>query len=166
MAIDLIISPLKKTDIPAILEIETRSQFEPWSEQSFLEELGRIHSYLFVARLAAERAKESGTPLQHGGIVGYLCYWCVADELQILNFAVHPDFRRLGIARQLLAHALDKGCEKKARTALLEVRGSNDSARRLYESFGFRVVGERPDYYGIIKEPAILMELDLIRNEA
>ncbi len=156
------ISPLKKSDIPAVLEIEKQSQPEPWTEQSFLEETGRLYSYLLAARAA--RGGEPGEDVPAppaGGILGYICYWCVADEIQILNIAVHKDFRRRGIARAMLEHAIRTGCEKKARTATLEVRRSNIAARRLYKSFGFRQVGERPNYYGVGREPAVLMEFEI-----
>jgi [ribosomal protein S18]-alanine N-acetyltransferase len=92
---------------------------------------------------------------------GYICFWHVVDEIQILNIAVSPDFRRRGIGRLLLEHGLRWGRERKARMAYLEVRESNTAARRLYESIGFSVCGERANYYGRQKESAILMALEL-----
>lgn len=162
MGIDFQISPLLKTDIPAILEIEKQGQPEPWTEASFLEELVRLHSYLLAARIDEDKI-ENRESLFHPprGIIGYICFWCVADEIQILNLAVHENFRRRSIARGLLAHALRIGCEKSARVANLEVRKSNVPALKLYESFGFKAVGERPNYYGVQKEPAVLMELEI-----
>jgi len=67
--------------------------------------------------------------------------------------------RRRGIARKLIEFAVRTGLEQHAGLVTLEVRKSNLSARKLYESFGFRVTGERPDYYGVQKESAVLMEL-------
>ncbi|MFZ2447030.1 MAG: ribosomal protein S18-alanine N-acetyltransferase [Syntrophobacteraceae bacterium] len=163
MSIAITFSPAARADIPAILEIEKRSQPEPWTEQSFLEEFDRLHSHLLVARLACKAAGEGDPPPPPGGVVGYICYWCVADEIQILNIAVHPDFRRRAVGRTLLSHAIRTGCDKKAGVAVLEVRGSNIAARRLYESAGFKAVGERPGYYGDKEEPAILMELTISR---
>lgn len=162
MGIDFQISPLLKADIPAILEIEKQGQPEPWTAASFMEELDRLHSYVLVARLPGEYI-ESGEALYYPprGIIGYICFWCVADEIQILNLAVHENFRRRSVARVLLADAIRIGCEKNARVANLEVRKSNIPALRLYESFGFKAVGERPNYYGSLMEPAILMELEI-----
>ena len=165
MGFEITISPLLKDDIQAIMEIELRSQVEPWSERSFLEELGRLHSHLLVARMAtADEGKSRQAPTGFV-IAGYICYWCVADEIQILNIAVGKEFRRRGVARALLSNAIDTGREQKADAATLEVRKSNFAARRLYESFGFRTVGERPNYYGVQTEPAILMELDISRKD-
>lgn len=159
MSAQVIISPLTRTDIAAVVEIEKQGQLEPWTGKSFLEELDRLHSYMFVARVN-ENCDRSDLS-QPGCIAGYICYWCVADEIQILNIAVHEKFRRRKIGRALLTHAIREGCERKARVANLEVRKSNTAARRLYETEGFRVVGERPDYYEVQKEPAVLMELTI-----
>lgn len=160
MAIQITISPLVKADIPAILEIEKQSQPEPWSEQSFLEELDRLQSYLLVARVGEGDLPEANIGLI-GDIAGYICFWHVADEIQILNIAVHNNFRRSGIARELMAHAIRTGREKRAACVNLEVRKSNFPAIRLYEGLGFKTVGERPNYYGERGEPAILMELEI-----
>ncbi len=157
MTIQITISPLEKADIPAILEIEKQSQPEPWSEQSFLEELDRLQSYLLVARTGEDGLPEAIS----GDIAGYICFWHVADEIQILNVVVHNNFRREGIARELMAQAIRTGREKRAACVNLEVRKSNFPAIRLYEGLGFKTVGERPNYYGEPGEPAVLMELEI-----
>jgi ribosomal-protein-alanine N-acetyltransferase len=149
------ITEMLSSDIPAVAAIEQHSNLEPWTQESFLEELLRPHSSLMVARVSAG-AGES--------VAGYICFWLVADEVQILNFAVHEAYRRLGIGRALLLHCLDCGVEKRSRIAVLEVRSSNLAAQHLYTSLGFRVVGQRPDYYGSLKEPAVLMQLTMARQ--
>lgn len=159
VSIEIVISDMTRADIASMLEIEAESQPEPWTEGSFTEELGRLNSFVYVARCGPGPAGGAGP-----AIAGYICCWCVADELQILNVAVRKRLRRRGIARALLTHALETGCEKNATTAVLEVRKSNEAARRLYESFGFEVVGERPDYYEVRKEPAVLMALEIPRE--
>jgi [ribosomal protein S18]-alanine N-acetyltransferase len=164
MCLDIEIAPLEKADIAAVVEIERTSQPEPWSAESFAQELGRLHSRVLAARLgsaAPGRGDNGRAGARPGQIVGYLCYWCVAGEIQILNVAVHESFRRLGVGRALLSHAIHFGCDRKAHLVSLEVRKSNVPARRLYEDMGFKVVGERPDYYGVQTEPAVLMELEV-----
>src|SRR5205807_873069 len=74
-------------------------------------------------------------------VVGYLCLWEVSDELHITNVAVHPTFRRRGVARVLLGGVLDDARQRRLRLVVLEVRPSNTEARGLYDSFGFRVFG-------------------------
>lgn len=160
--IRLSITPMAPEDIPAVVEIERNSNLEPWTAESFREELGRPRSVVLVARAAPSRNPGEGTEEDASPVVGYVCFWCVADEVQILNIAVAPTHRRMGIGGRLLHDSLQWGRKNKARFAVLEVRRSNTAARMLYERAGFRKVGERPDYYGVVKEPALLMELEMI----
>ncbi len=149
------ITEMLSSDIPAVALIEQESNPEPWSHESFLEELIRPHSFLLVARLAAKSGEM---------VVGFLCFWLVADEIQILNIAVHPAYRRQGVGHALLCHCLNYGAQRRCLSAVLEVRSSNLVAQHLYTSLGFRVVGQRKDYYGCHKEPALLMELSMARE--
>jgi len=146
------ITELLASDIPAVVAIEQHSNLEPWTQESFLEELLRPHSFLQVARVREGFGEV---------VAGFICFWLVADEIQILNVAVHEGYRRRGIGRALLLDGLHSGSQKKARKAVLEVRSSNGAAQGLYTSLGFQAVGQRPDYYGGVKEPAILMELNM-----
>jgi len=157
---EIIVSPLAKSDIPSILEIEYDSQPEPWTEKAFLEEINRANSNLLVARLLTGAPAGEHSP----EVAGYICFWTVADEIQILNLAVRQTLRQQGIARRLIELAIRKGREQHAEFVTLEVRKSNGPARKLYESFGFKVIGERPEYYGVKKESAILMKLELRAN--
>ena len=156
MDLDITVSEAAQSDIASILEIERESQPEPWTQNSFAEEIGR--GRLFVAR-PADADPSSGA--FRGEIAGYICFWCVQDEVQILNVAVKKALRRQGIARKLLCFAISTEQASAAKVAVLEARKSNAAARGLYESFGFRVTGERPGYYGAQSESAILMELDI-----
>ena len=76
------------------------------------------------------------------------------DELEILNIAVDPQFRRRGVARSLMEALL----ANYRGTVFLEVRQSNIAARKLYHSLGFEVLAVRPDYYNSPGEPAIVMK--------
>jgi ribosomal-protein-alanine N-acetyltransferase len=160
LGFEITVSPLVRSDIPTILEIENDSQLEPWTETAFLEEIDKAHSRLLVARQAAGAAFAPGSSYKN--IAGYICFWLVAGEIQILNIAVRRDLRLRGIARKLMDAAIRAGRENGADFVTLEVRQSNLPARKLYESIGFRVVGERPNYYGVRKESAVLMTLDII----
>jgi len=88
-----------------------------------------------------------------GGVVGFLVWRAVADEREILNLAVHPGYRRRGVAAALLGATLR---EAPARW-FLEVRESNTTARQLYRKLGFIEVSKRPAYYEEPPEPAIVM---------
>jgi len=84
----------------------------------------------------------------------------VLDELHINNIAVLPDVRRAGVATALLDHVLTYGAALGARRATLEVRRSNESARLLYERFGFTVAGVRRAYYTKPVEDALVLWRD------
>ena len=147
------VDPMGVDDLDQVLAIERASFPHPWSRQAFLYELRENR----VARLWVARAtEEAGTP-----VVGYLCLWVIADEVHITNFAVHPAYRRRGIGRRLMGTLLDLYRQEGATRAALEVRPSNDQARRLYEAFGFRQVGFRKGYYFDTGEDAVLMEARL-----
>ena len=163
MGLELSVSPLVKSDIPKILEIENDSQPEPWTETAFLEEIDKPHSRLLGARQKAGASFAPGSPSED--IAGYICFWSVVGEIQILNVAVRRDWRRRGVARKLIEAAIREGLADNARWVTLEVRESNLAARKLYESVGFMIVGERPNYYGVRDESAILMTLDIVDVE-
>lgn len=131
-------NPMTAADLPAVMEIERLSFASPWSPGLFLHELKLPFSRTRVARIA-------DTPRRIGG---YVCWWVVGDEAQILNLAVHPDDRRTGLGRELVRLVLDDAHEVGAASVSLEVRHDNAAARALYAGFGFAPRGLRKHYYG------------------
>jgi [ribosomal protein S18]-alanine N-acetyltransferase len=88
-------------------------------------------------------------------VVGFLVWHPLADgQCEVLNLAVSPEFRRQGIARELL-HAL---LNLRATEIFLEVRESNQGARIFYKSIGFQEVNSRQSYYESPAESAIVMK--------
>ncbi len=113
-------------------------------------------------------AKQTEVPsTDSSGIVGYLCYWIVFEEVRLMNLAVLDSMRRQGIARTLVIHALQTGVDQGALRAVLEVRASNVVAQSLYQGLGFRQVTTRSQYYANPVENAVLMELEpiLVQSE-
>jgi ribosomal-protein-alanine N-acetyltransferase len=149
---DVPIENMKKEDLDQVLGIEQASFSMPWSKNLFLSEFRSPGvSSLFVS-LAAD------TP---GRIVtGYIVFWHVEDEMHILNLAVAPDYRRLGIARQLVLAGVHRAYIKGARRAFLEVRASNTPAQKLYSDLGFSGSSIRRDYYDSPLEDAVVMTLE------
>lgn len=145
---ELTIRGLKESDIPSVVEIENISFTTPWSEILFFNEIYKQRS---IAKVALIDKK----------VIGYICANFVADEGHILNLAVHPDFRRKGIAKTLVENILEELKETDCRFLYLEVRASNNAARELYEGFGFSVVGTRKKYYNKPEEDAVIMSLRL-----
>lgn len=137
---------MKRKDVSTVAEIERRSYSLPWSPFTFRSLLRRSNAILLVAE-------------DRTGIAGYAALWITADEAELGNLAVRPGRRGLGIGRELLAHALLEVTERGTESVFLEVRESNEVARRLYERAGFRIVGVRPDYYSSPREDALVMRL-------
>src|SRR5436309_15688610 len=141
--IERLTSPSQLDDV---LAIEEASFTNPWTREMYMAELENAGvSYCYLARNA------------DGQVVGFCSFWRVLDELHINNLAVLPEFRRRGIATELLTYVLNHGQALGARRATLEVRRSNDPARLLYERFGFSVAGLRRAYYTKPVEDALVL---------
>ena len=95
-----------------------------------------------------------------GAVVGYAGLQVVLDEGYITNVAVRPDYRRQGIAGELLGVFRRFAEGNKLAFLTLEVRESNAAARALYSKYGYKEVGVRKNYYDHPKENAILMTLE------
>jgi len=145
----LSISPMRADDLDEVVSIERASFGMPWSRGAFLYEIEQNR----VARCWVLRDGDA--------VVAYLCLWEIGEELHVTNIAVDPRLRRRGLARQLLTAILDDGRSRQLRSVTLEVRPTNEEARTLYESFGFKVVGRRKGYYYDTGEDALIMETDL-----
>ena len=139
-------------DLSSVREIDKLSFSLPWPERAFEYELNNNpDSDLWVAEIANQ-----GYP---STIVGVVVIWFIIDEAHIATLFTHPEFRRSGIARQLVTHALKISASKGMRSVTLEVRSGNLAARSLYEGFGFHIAGKRNRYYKDNNEDAIIMTL-------
>ncbi|MDD4309299.1 MAG: ribosomal protein S18-alanine N-acetyltransferase [Candidatus Cloacimonetes bacterium] len=94
-------------------------------------------------------------------LVGYIFYHGVGDEMVIINFAISPDFQGRGWGEFLLKESMQKMIESGVRRFFLDVRISNDKARRLYEKFGFVPMGTRKGYYTLPEEDALVMGMQI-----
>lgn len=143
LVMDFEIRPLREIDLVQVLNIENACYPNPWKESQFRQELTQPFAHVDLCWTA-------------GGLAGYLCYWLIAGEMQILNVATAPDFQRRGVARLLLQHALKVCAGQGLQRSYLEVRVGNRAAISLYRSFGFVDDGLRPRYYAD-GEDALLM---------
>jgi len=142
-----VIEPLTlPADLETILEIELASFVNPWTREMYLAELENHGvSFCSVVRDSSQQ------------VVGYCSFWRVLDELHINNLAVAPSQRGRGAGTALLHEVLREGARLGARRATLEVRRSNEAARRLYERLGFSVAGVRQAYYTHPVEDALIL---------
>jgi ribosomal-protein-alanine N-acetyltransferase len=147
---DIVIEPMRTEDLPQVLAIEVASFSQPWTPEMFESDLARTD---LAALLVARAAAGPSTP-----VAGYICTYRLTDELHVNNLAVHPRWRRQGVASALLQAALELGRRDRARRAILEVRISNLGAQALYRAFGFEEAGVRRRYYAQPAEDALVME--------
>jgi ribosomal-protein-alanine N-acetyltransferase len=130
--------------VPQVAELEKMCFHDPWSEASVASELGNPLSLWLVA-VDGEK------------VVGYVGSQTVMDMTDMMNIAVHPDFRRRGIAKMLVERLVDALRSRQSRCLMLEVRTSNTGAQLLYEILGFVQVGIRKNYYRNPKEDALIL---------
>ncbi len=143
---DIIIDFMKEEDIDTILDISSLSFSVCWSKDSYIQELTNPIARYLVAKIDNK-------------VVGFIGTWIVLDESHITNIAVHPNYRKQGIASKLLKEFLDY-CKSQGCVAYtLEVRSGNKAARALYEKHNFKQDGVRKGYYEDNKEDAIIMWL-------
>jgi ribosomal-protein-alanine N-acetyltransferase len=145
----IVIDDMKVADLPEVLAIETASFKTPWSETLFYNEIFKAISVSRVAKI-------------NGKVVGYLSANIIIDEGHILNLAVHPEYRGLGIASCMIKEMLEIMKASNCRSVFLEVRISNKEARKMYEKFGFCLLGTRKNYYISPVEDAVVMVLRFI----
>lgn len=131
-------------ELDEIMVIERASFAAPWTAASMGAEITRPWSIFRVLRNG------------DGQLCAFLNFWVIYDKLHILNIATHPDHRHRGYARGLMQGLLDEAQRNAVKEIALEVRRSNEAARRLYESLDFVRVGVHPGYYTDSGEDAIM----------
>lgn len=86
-------------------------------------------------------------------MLGFLAIQDLAGEVEMTQIAILPSHQELGLASQLMTHL-----DSIESDIFLEVRESNHRAQGLYQKFGFKFIGKRPDYYRNPIETALLMK--------
>ena len=140
----MVIRQMEQKDVAAIAQLERICFSDPWSENSIASELGNRLSLWLVA-------------LDGDMVAGYIGSQSVLDESDMMNVAVHPDFRRRGIAEALVSALVENLKEMGSHCLTLEVRASNVPAITLYEKMGFYEIGRRKNYYRNPKEDALIL---------
>lgn len=139
------LTPMTIELVPQIAELERLCFSKPWSEQMLADELDNpLASYIVAVG-------------DNDQVLGYAGLTVVAGEGYIDNIAVRKEYRLQGIAQALLEVFLRFGAAHQLAFLTLEVRASNEPAKRLYLKHGFEQVGRRKNYYDQPTEDAILM---------
>ncbi len=134
-----------RRDMLEILEIEKHAFEFPWCEEDFIRCLRQRNCIGMVA----ERDEQ---------IVGFMIYELHKTRLHILNFAVHPDYRRRSVGKQMVDKLIGKLSHQRRTRILLEVRETNLDAQLFFRNCGFRAISVLRDFYEDTIEDAYLME--------
>ncbi len=144
----IVIEKAATNDGKTIYEIGTLCFTDAWREETVLHDMEGDYSCYFIAKVDGE-------------IAGYGCFWFIADEGQLVNIGVRPDYRRQGIGEAILTRGIEEARERGMRTMFLEVRVSNLGAQKMYEKFGFQNLGLRKKVYDLPMEDGYVMQRDL-----
>lgn len=138
------IRPMEDRDISTVEQIEKSIFSLPWSVKSFADAANTPENVYLVCECTGE-------------IAGYCGMWTVLGEGNITNIAVSPAYRRSGVAEALLKELERRARLKDVTIFFLEVRQSNEAAKRLYEKLGYSPIGVRKRFYEKPVEDAIVM---------
>lgn len=138
------ITEMRPEHVAQVAALEKQCFSDPWSEKSVASELENGLSHWLVA-------------LEGSTVAGYVGSQTVMGETDMMNIAVHPDFRRQGIGEALVNALVSDLKQRGSRCLTLEVRASNSAAQSLYEKLGFSLVGKRPRYYFNPREDACIL---------
>ena len=142
--------PMLEEDLDQVMAIEETAYAFPWTMTIFQDCL-RIGYCCWVLE-------------RDGRIIGYGVMSIAVGECHILNICVDPEYQNMGHGEMVLDYLLDLAQKHNADMAFLEVRPSNDVARRLYQNKGFDEVGMRRNYYPAMfgREDAVIMACSLV----
>lgn len=143
---EILIREAEEKDVPAIYDIGCLCFSDAWRRETVRHDLmENEHSFYLVAE-------------EDGFITGYGCFWFILGEGQLVNIGVRPANRRQGIGRRILERGIEEARIRAMQTMFLEVRVSNLSAQKMYETFGFKNLGLRKSVYDMPIEDGYVME--------
>jgi ribosomal-protein-alanine N-acetyltransferase len=137
-----------RRDMPEVLQTEQSSFEFAWTEEDFLRCLRQRNCIGMVAE-------------QGEKVVGFMIYELHKTKLHILNFAVYPTCRRVGVGTQMVGKLITKLSSHRRTRITLEVRETNLAAQLFFRAQGFRAVRVLRAYYEDSGEDAFLMQYQL-----
>ena len=137
MSAQFSLRPATSDDMQSIIQIEQKVHVSSWTESQFQSELAKPYSNFLV--LTDDETDTS--------IAGYIIFWMMYDECQILNLAVDLAYRGLGLAKMMMRKAMVLAIKKGIRKMTLEVRKSNLAAIQLYQELHFAIIHVRKNFY-------------------
>ena len=155
----IVIEPMRRRDLKAIMPIEAAAYPTSWSKRIFeteLDQVGNGSRYYLTARDGRE-------------IVGYAGLWHVidpdGDQAHITNIVVAEEHRRRGVASRLMLDLARTARSRDCVAWTLEVRAGSTGAQELYRAFGFAPAGVRRRYYDNVEDAIVMWCHDLATDE-
>lgn len=143
---EIIYREMTLPDVEQVYQIELSCFTQPWSIESLIGELTRNNDVAYYVVAECD-----------GRIVGYAGVWIMFDEAHMTNIAVVPEYRRQGIARNIILNMMNEALRRGATQMTLEVREFNYKAQNLYASLDFTKAGVRKRYYSDTGENAFIL---------
>jgi len=140
----MIITTMGEQHVAQVAALEKMCFSDPWSENSVASELTNPLSLWLVAD-------------DNGTVIGYIGSQTVLGETDMMNVAVHPDFRKQGVATALIVGLVEELRKRGSHSLTLEVRASNAPAISVYTALEFREAGRRKNYYRNPREDALIL---------
>lgn len=151
-----LIRPMIAADVERIIEIaEGLRQAPHWPREAYMAALDE-HAVPRRIALVAEHTASAR-------VAGFAVVSLTPPESELETIAVSVEFRRRGLARQLLEALAEAIRREGVCMTLLEVRASNEEAQAFYRAMGFVEAGRRPGYYADPLEDAVLMRLAFVQ---
>ena len=141
---NITLRPMRFSDLSEVEKLEIDIFSDPWPNDVFEEYLDSLNAGGWVAAVQSR-------------IVGYACCWFDSGQTHLTNMAVVSAYRRKSVAKRLMALILSLARERECELIYLEVRISNEAARRFYETLGFETVDQHVRYYEHPVEDALIM---------
>jgi ribosomal-protein-alanine N-acetyltransferase len=158
---------MREGDIATVQEIEREIFATPWPRNAYYRELAsRSSAHYVILRQEGTVDKPEGFYAEglDASIIGYGGMWRMYDEAHVTTIGVRRDIQHRGHGRVLFAGLVQAAYDMGAKWVTLEVRTTNENAMRMYEAFGFKVIGRRKGYYTDNGEDAIVMWSDSIHS--
>jgi ribosomal-protein-alanine N-acetyltransferase len=162
----LALEMMREGDVATVQEIEREIFATPWPRNAYYRELASRSSahYVVLRQEGLEAPTRFRAAEMDPTIIGYGGMWRMYDEAHVTTIGVRRDLHHHGYGRILFAGLVQAAYDMGAKWVTLEVRTTNDNAMRMYEGFGFKVIGRRKGYYTDNGEDAIVMWSDSIHS--
>lgn len=142
---EVFLTRLKDTeDLARAAELEQACFSDPWTFEMIKGSVSAGYDIWLILKKGQQAA-------------GYLAFRILSGEGELFRLGVAPAFRGRGYGKKLMDGMVEYARKNQVAAIVLEVRESNEKARSLYKSYGFREQCIRKDYYRKPKEAAVLM---------